>query len=149
MQFDGGQVRHPDHGRKIVGQNVIDVAAVAFAPDRRGLDPVRPMLGGILFEEELAVHSIGIAFERQRPSREMWHENRRDARVVVNDLSLGKAGRGIQDFVQIRQLQLPALNFNHRFVAHVASLAFNLSTEVCTLRNLTFSGSCACRLQTD
>ena len=54
---------------QIVGQNVVDVAVVAFAPDGRGLDPVRPMLGGILFKEEFAVDSVGIALQGQRPSR--------------------------------------------------------------------------------
>ena len=63
MQFDGGQVRHPDHRRKIIGQNVIDVPVVGSAPDRSGLDPVRPVLGGILFKEEFSVDSVGIALE--------------------------------------------------------------------------------------
>ncbi len=57
--------------------------------------------------------------------------------VVVDDLSLGEAGRGIQDFVQIRQLQLPALNFNHRFVAHAASLALNSLVAVRRVRSST------------
>ena len=108
--------------RQIVGQNVIDVALVALAPDGRGLYPVRPVRGGILLKKVLAVHPVGIALQGQRPSRQMRNQDGRDAGVVVDDLSLGEAGRGIQDFVQIRQLQLPALNFNHRCSAHAASL---------------------------
>ena len=114
MQFDRGQVRHPDHRGQIVGQNVVDVAPIAFAPDGRGLYPLGPVRGGILLKKELAVHPVGIALKGQRPSRKVGNENGRDAGVVVNDLSLGEAGRGIQDFVQVRQLQLPALDFNHR-----------------------------------
>ncbi len=124
MQFDGGQIRHPHHGREIVGQNVVHIAVVAFTPDGSGLHPIRAVLGGVLFKEELAVHAIGIAFQRQRASCKMGDEDGRDAGVVVNHLSLGKSGRGIQDLIQIRQLQLPALNFNHRFVAHIASSGF-------------------------
>ena len=52
----------------------------------------------------------------------MGDENWRDTGVVVDDLSLGEASRGIENFIQIGQLQLPALNFDHRFFAHAASL---------------------------
>ena len=53
MQFDAGQIRDPHQRRQIVRQNVIDVAMVAFAPDRRRLHPVRPMFGGILLEKSI------------------------------------------------------------------------------------------------
>ena len=55
----------------------------------------------------------------------MRDKHRRDVRVVVDDLSLGKTASGIQDFVQIGQLQLPALNFNDWCSAHAASLGFD------------------------
>jgi hypothetical protein len=50
------------------------------------------------------------------------HQDGRNAGVVVDDLPLGETGRGIQDFIQVRQLQLFALNFNHWFFAHASSL---------------------------
>ncbi len=122
VQLDRRQVRHPDNRRQIVGQNVIDGAAVAFAPDGRGLDPVRPMGGGVLFKKELAVYPVGISLQGERPPGQMRHQDRRNASVVVDDLSLGEAGRGIENFIQVGELQLPALNFDHRFFAHAASL---------------------------
>ena len=122
MQLDRRQVRHPDQRRQIVSQNVIHVAAVAFAPDGRGLDPVRPMFGGVFFKKELTVYTVGIALQGERPSGRCGTSDRRNARVVVDDLSLGEAGRGIENFIQVGQLQLPALNFDHRFFAHAASL---------------------------
>src|SRR5690349_15220854 len=110
MQLDGGKIGHPYDGWQIVGQNVIDGAPVVFAPDGRGLHPIWTMRGGVLFKEEFAVYSVGIALERQRPSRQVGHKDRCNAGVVVNDLSLGETGRGIEDLVQVRQLELPTLN---------------------------------------
>ena len=122
MQFDGGQVRHPDHRAQIVGKNVVDRAPVALAPDGRGLHPVGPVRGGVLLEEILAVHAVGITLQGERTPLQMRNQHRPDAGVVVNDLPLGEAGCGIQDLVQIGQLQLPALNFNHRCSAHAPRL---------------------------
>ena len=42
----------------------------------------------------------------------MRHQHRRYARVIVNDLSLGKACFRVEDFVQVRQLEEPATNFD-------------------------------------
>jgi hypothetical protein len=70
----------------------------------------------------LAVHTVRIALEGQRPPFQMRYQNRTDAGVVVDDLALGEAGRGVQNFVQVRQFQLSAQDFNCGCIAHAASL---------------------------
>src|SRR5258705_11996014 len=42
----------------------------------------------------------------------MRHQHRRNARVVVNHLAFGETGRRIEDFLQVRQLQTPAADFD-------------------------------------
>src|SRR5262249_40583210 len=66
VQFDGGEIRNPDEGWKIVAKNVINVALIAVAPDGHGLHPVGSVLGGILFEERQFVDTVGIALEGER-----------------------------------------------------------------------------------
>src|SRR5207253_6720726 len=42
----------------------------------------------------------------------MWEQHRRDARVVVDHLSLGEPDLWIQNLVEIRELEPPALYFH-------------------------------------
>src|SRR5438552_10758457 len=42
----------------------------------------------------------------------MWEQHRRDARVVVDHLSLGELDLWIQNLVEIRELEPPALYFH-------------------------------------
>src|SRR5215469_6865263 len=51
----------------------------------------------------------------------MRQHRRCDAHVVIDDVFLGEAGGGIQNLLEIRQLQVSALNFNHG-VGHVLSV---------------------------
>jgi hypothetical protein len=44
----------------------------------------------------------------------MWQNRGRDTDVVIDNLLLGKSCSGVQDFFQIRQLELLALNLNAR-----------------------------------
>ena len=113
VQFNRGQVRDPHQRRQIVGQKVVDGAVVALAPDGRGLHPVGAMHGRVLLEEKFLVsRRLGIALHGERTSREVRHQHRRDADVVVHHLPFGETGGGIEDLVQIRELELAALHFD-------------------------------------
>ena len=68
VQLDVGEVREPDQRGQIVGKAVIDALAAILAPDGRGLHPVRAVRRAALLVEELAVHAVGIALQRQRPA---------------------------------------------------------------------------------
>src|SRR6267154_2222534 len=112
MQLQRCQVRNPHECGQVVGENVIDGALVAFAPDGRGLDPIGTMLGRVLLKKILVIHAFGISLHGQRTSGEMWEKDRCDADVVVDYLALGEAGGGIEDFVEVRELELAAFNFD-------------------------------------
>ena len=47
-------------------------------------------------------------------SCEVGEHRRRDPRVVVDDLTFGEAGRGVQDLVEVREAQPPALHLDRR-----------------------------------
>src|SRR6266478_5343729 len=70
------------------------------------------MHGRVLLEEVRMVHAFRITFHRERTSSEVRQQRRRDVHVIVNHLALGRAGSGIEDLIQIRELQLAAFNFN-------------------------------------
>ena len=70
------------------------------------------MLGRILLEKELLVDPVGIALQGEGLPSQMRYQHRRYARVIVNDLTFGKAGFRVEDLVQVRQLEEPATNFD-------------------------------------
>src|SRR6267142_5218468 len=112
MQLQRRQICNPDQRGQIVGENVIHGALVALAPDGCGLHPIGTMLGRALLKKILVIHAFGIALHGQRTSGEMWQQDRCDADVVVDYLALGEAGGGIEDFVEVRELELAAFNFD-------------------------------------
>src|ERR1700674_2431022 len=114
MQLDRSEIRQPHQRRQIVGQNVLDGAAVSTAPDGSGLHPVRPVPRRVLLVEVFFVHSVGIALACERPPLQMRQYRRSDSDVVIDDLLLGESSGGIQDLFQIRQLELLALDLNGR-----------------------------------
>src|ERR1019366_429589 len=118
MQFNRRQVRDPHQRGQIVGENEIDGAVVALAPDGRGLHPVRAMHGSVLFEEIFLVYSFRIALHGERPSGEMRHQHGRNADVEIHHLPLGETGGRIEDLVQIRELEFAALDFDDGGCGH-------------------------------
>src|SRR5437773_6608330 len=101
VKFNCSQICHPNQRGKIVGQNVIYIAIVAFAPDRHRLYPRGTVNRGVFLKEKWLVHSIGIALQRERSSGEVWHEYWGNASVIVDYLALGKSRSRIQDLLQI------------------------------------------------
>src|ERR1022692_3682542 len=101
MQFNRREVRNPDQRGQIVGEDEIDGATVAIAPDGSGLYPIGPMHGRILFEEIFLIvaYTSGIALHSEWPSGEVRHQRGRDADVEIHYLPFGKTGGGIENLV--------------------------------------------------
>ncbi len=112
MQFQRRQVCDPDERGQVVGQNEIDGAVIAVAPDGSRLHPLRAMHRRVFFKEILMVHTFGIPLHGQRMSREMRHQYRRNADVIVDHLTLGEAGGGIENLVQVGKIELTAFDFD-------------------------------------
>src|SRR6476661_4310544 len=121
MQFQRGEIRQPYERRQVIRQNVVDRPPVVTAPDRCGLHPVGLVHWRILFEERLALDPVGITFARKRSPVEMRQDGRRNPRVVVDHVLLGKAGCGVKDLLQVRDLKVPALDIDGR-VCHMRSI---------------------------
>src|ERR1700691_3340292 len=83
---------------------------VALAPDGRGLHPVGLMHGRVLFEEVVVIDAFGIALHGERPSGKMGQKRGCDPGAVIDDLSFGETGGGIEDLVEIRELELAAFD---------------------------------------
>jgi hypothetical protein len=68
VQFDRGQVGHPDQRRQIPDEAVVDrLAGSAAAADLARGDPWWPVRRTALLVEELVVDAVGKALERERP----------------------------------------------------------------------------------
>ena len=105
MELERGELGHPDQGRALVAQAVVDVALVAPAPHRGGLDPVRPVRRAALLEEGACLDAVRIALQGQRPVAEVGEDRVGDPRVVVDHLALGEAALGPQHLVEVGQLE--------------------------------------------
>jgi len=70
------------------------------------------MLGCILLEKELLVNAVGITLECERLPCEVRHQHWRNARVIIDDLALGESRFWVEHLVQVRQLQMPAIDFD-------------------------------------
>src|SRR5205814_4213311 len=75
-----------------------------------------------LLEERLVINPVGEPAHRDAAVAEMRQQRRRDARVVVDHLALGEPGLGIQDLLEVRELELPPADLDGR-VGH-ADLRF-------------------------
>src|SRR5207245_10530715 len=70
------------------------------------------MYRAAFLEEGLAVDAVGPAHQCPRPIGEVRHHDGADPRVVVDDLGLREPGLGVEDLVEVRQPQPPALDLN-------------------------------------
>src|SRR5579872_603415 len=89
-------------------------APVALAPDRDGLYPFGPVLGRVLFIEEFFVNAVGIPLARECAPSQVWNDRRSYAHVVVDNLLLGETNGRVENFLQIRQLELFSLYLDRR-----------------------------------
>ncbi len=80
------------------------------------------MHGRVLFEEIFLVNSLGIALHGERPSRQMRQQRGRNAGVEIHHLTFGETGGRIEDFFEIRELELAALHFDDGGSRHGSSV---------------------------
>ncbi len=144
MQLDRREVCDPHQRGEIVGEKIVNGSFVTLAPHGRGLHPVRAMHGGVFFEEEFLLHAPGIALHGERPSGEMRHQIRRNADVVIDDLSLGEAGGGIEDLVKVRETELAALDFDDGGSGHGGRWSFVVRRWSLVVRCSSFAVAIAC-----
>ena len=76
----------------------------------RRLHPFRAMDRTIFFVEKLCLHSVWVTLHRERAIFQMRKKHRRDANVVIDDLTFGEAGLRIQNLVQVRNRELFSFN---------------------------------------
>ncbi len=117
MELDRRQVHEPHQCGELVDNDELRGVAVAglfsgfphrlvaLAGQRDRRDPVRSMVGDVLFDETFVVDTLGEPLHCQRPVGEMRKHDRCDARVVVEHVALGESG-AIKRLVQIGELQL-------------------------------------------
>ena len=65
-----------------------------------------------LLEEPFTRRTVGRAHERRRPAREVGEHHRRDAAVVVDHVGLAEARGRVQQLVEVRERQLPAVDLD-------------------------------------
>ena len=109
MDLQVGKVRRPGQCWKIVDEDVPDGGPAAFARDRKCLHPFRRKARRILFIEEFAAHTVRVALQRHGTVMQMGQQERRDAHVIINDLSFGEAG-WIEDLLRVRNRNLLAID---------------------------------------
>src|SRR5579864_6164649 len=95
VNFQTGQVRAPNQRREVINQEVPDGRSAATPWHGKGPYPFGLERRCILCIKKLAVDTVGIALERDRQVLEMRQDERRDASVIVDNLALCEAGRGI------------------------------------------------------
>ena len=85
------------------------------------------MHGRVLFEEifPIVAYAFRIALHGERPTGEMRHQHGRNADIEIHHLPLGETGGGIEDLVQIRELEFAALDFDDGGCGHGAATTSN------------------------
>ncbi len=74
----------------------------------------------------------------------MRHQIRRNADVVIDDLSLGEAGGGIEDLVKVRETELAALDFDDGGSGHGGRWSFVVRRWSLVVRCSSFAVAIAC-----
>ena len=118
MQLEVGEVGGPHQCGQVVNEAIVHPAIVAFAPHPRRFHPVRPVGWAIFFVKKHAADAVGITLHGERAASQMRQQDGSDAHVIVDHLSLGESGLGIQHLIEIRKLQVSAFDVDHRFFRH-------------------------------
>src|SRR3954451_19474988 len=76
------------------------------------------MARALLLVEVGAADAVGIALEGQGAPPQVREQRRRDPRVVVDHLALGEPRLGIEDLVEVREGQPPAVDVDLEALGH-------------------------------
>src|SRR4051794_27029324 len=105
VQLQCREVCGPHHRRQIRQPAVVD-RTTTIAGAGTHTNPVRSMRGTALPEERFVAHAVRKPPHRDAAVAEMGEQGGRNTRVVVDDLALGEPGLGIQNLLEVRELQL-------------------------------------------
>src|SRR5258708_34553964 len=86
------------------------LARIESAVNGLCLQPGRKVFRGSLLPKEIAVDTVGITLQRERTALKVRNDQIGDGVVVVDDVALGVTLQRIEDLVQIRELDLPAID---------------------------------------
>ena len=78
--------------------------------DRLDAEPGRDVGADVLLRKRLAFDAVRIASQRERPVLEIRKEQRSDGVVIPDDIALGVAFAGIEDFVEVGKLEAVAVH---------------------------------------
>ena len=109
VQLERREVGRPDQAREVLDRAGLDLG---IGVERDGLQPGRAVFRATLFEESLALHAVGQPHHRERPVLEMGEQRWRHPGVVIDHLTFGEAGRGVQDLVEVGQSEFPSADLN-------------------------------------
>ncbi len=101
VEFDGGEIGGPCESGGLVDGAVVEEVVVVFGPELGGFDPVGLVGGTAFFVEEHFVDAVGVAFEGDGAAFEMGEDGGSHSDVVVDDLSFGETGSGVEDLVEV------------------------------------------------
>ena len=93
------------------------------------------MLRAVLLVEELGVDAVGVSLQGQRVVARVREDRRRDARVVIDDLCLREPDLGIQDLLEVGELEnaIFDLDLDRGFLSHLRAPP---SVQVCRCASL-------------
>src|SRR6202162_2048216 len=109
MELQVSQIGGPDEGRKIINNAIIDLSALGFC-DLGCLYPFRTMVRTFFFVEEKSFDAIRVSLQSNRPVFEVRKQNGRNSDVVINDVSFRKPSLRIENFIEVRDVDLRSIN---------------------------------------
>jgi hypothetical protein len=102
VEVDAAQVDRPQQSGGVVDDRKIDHTARAMF-DRTAAQPRRAARRRTLHVEVIAADPIGIALEHHRAAGQIGHDERRDVRVVLEQIALGETALGKKRLVEVGQ----------------------------------------------
>ena len=107
VERDRAEVRDVAQALAVVHDEVVDVAPGVLRVHALGPDPRGNPLGSVLLEEGLALDAVGVARQHERPVLQVRQHERRDARVVLEEVPLRVPLVRPEHLVQVRELERP------------------------------------------
>src|SRR5579884_734866 len=127
MEFQIGEIDGPNQRGDIIHHAKVYIIFVMLAIYGHGLDPIGAKSRTFLFIKERRFHAVWVALESERTVFKMRQHHRRDAKVIINDLSLGKTGPGIKNLAQIGKLYLVPVDLERARITVECLPAFSRS----------------------
>ena len=109
---DAAKAGQKEKGSAIVGGRVVNFFSALFGIEGHGCEPFRDALAQVFLKESLALDSVRIAPQNQRPIAEKGQNEVGHAVVVGQQIPFRVARLGKVDFIQIAQSQPFAVELN-------------------------------------